>query len=110
MATKIDAIPEPLRKPSLRKPSFRSLRTYAFDPTTPLSLEQAVANEKTLKVPWEPLEPGPIGEYVEVVDHDPESECFYAPVDLNASAVLVQNGLPPDEGVPQFHQQTVYAL
>jgi hypothetical protein len=105
MATKLDATPEPLRKPP-----FRPLRTYAFDPTSPLSLYQALANEITLKVPWEDLEPGPIGEYVEVVDHDPESECFYTPVDLNAPAVLVENGLPPDEGVPQFHQQMVYAL
>ena len=101
----IDATPGPILKPL-----FRPLRAYAFDPTSPLSLDQAVANEITLKVPWEDLKPGPIGEYVEVIDHDPESECFYAPVDLNAPPVVVAGGLTPDEGVPQFHQQMVYAL
>jgi len=62
------------------------------------------------KVPWEPLERGPIGEYVEVVDYDPPSACFYAPVDLNDARVLAQNGLAPSEGNPQFHQQMVYAV
>jgi hypothetical protein len=104
MATKIDA-----SGPFL-KPPFRPLRTYAFEPTSPLSLDQAIGNDLTLKVPWEELKPGPIGEYVEVVDYDPESECFYAPVDLNAPSVLLRDGLPPDQGVPQFHQQMAYAL
>ncbi len=51
-----------------------------------------------------------MGEYVEVVDYDPASGCFYAPVDLNDRRVLAQNGLPPSEGNPQFHQQMVYAV
>jgi hypothetical protein len=59
-------------------------------------------------VPWETLAPGPVGEYVEVVDFDPASGCFYAPVDLNHPDVLAQHGLPPSEGSPQFHQQMVY--
>jgi len=75
-----------------------------------LSLDQAIANEVTLKVAWEDLTPGPVGEYVEVIDYDPESDCFYVPVDLNAPPVLVQGGLPPAQGVPQFHQQMVYAV
>jgi hypothetical protein len=62
------------------------------------------------KVPWEPLDRGPIGEYVEVVDYDPPSACFYVPVDLNDARVLAQNGLAPSEGNPQFHQQMVYAV
>jgi hypothetical protein len=105
MAMTADATP-----PQFCKPPFRSLRAYAFDPTSALTLDQAIANEVTLKVPWEDLTPGPVGEYVEVIDYDPESECFYAPVDLNAPPVLVQAGLPPAQGVPQFHQQMVYAL
>lgn len=92
-------------------PSFRPLRAYAFDPALPISLESAVANEVTLKVPWEEgLRPGPIGSCVEVIDFDPAFDCFYAPVDLNEPAVLGQGGLPPAEGVPQFHQQMAYAL
>src|SRR5262249_42282538 len=41
---------------------------------------------------------------------DPASKSFYEPVDLDAPMILAQNGLPPAEGVPQFHQQMVYAI
>src|SRR5271169_5891452 len=93
------------------KPPSRPVRVYAFNPTSKMSLDQAVHNELTLEIPWEEsLQPGPVGEYVEVIDFDAESGVFYAPVDLNTPALLVQHGLPPSEGVPQFHQQTVYAL
>lgn len=92
-------------------PPNRCLRTYAFDPTLGMRLETAVLNETTLKVRWEgDLQPGPIGEYFEVIDHDPATGCFYAPVDLNAVHVLAQDGLAPSEGNPQFHQQMVYAV
>jgi hypothetical protein len=85
------------------------LRGYAFDPSLATKLETALVSEITYKVPWEELSPGPIGEYLEVVDFDPPSGCFYAPVDLDHASVLAQNGLPPSEGSPQFHQQMVYA-
>jgi hypothetical protein len=52
----------------------------------------------------------PVGEYLEVVDYDPASECFYAPVDLNHSFLLAEDGLAPSQSVPQFHQQMVYAV
>src|SRR5262249_37867328 len=48
--------------------------------------------------------------YVEVVDFDPPSGRFYAPVDLDHSDILAQEGLAPSEGNPQFHQQMVYAV
>ena len=55
-----------------------------------MQLATAGINEVTIAVPWERddkgadiLQPGPVGEYVEVVDHDPASGAFYAPVDLN---------------------------
>lgn len=92
------------------RPTHRWLRGYAFDPSMATQLETALVSEITYKVPWEVLEPGPIGEYVEVVDHDPPSACFYAPVDLDHASILAQNGLPPSEGNPQFHQQMVYAV
>jgi hypothetical protein len=91
-------------------PTHRQLRGYAFDPSLATKLETALVSEMTYKVPWEPLQPeGPIGQYVEVVDFDPASDCFYAPVNLNDPAVLAQHGLTPSEGNPQFHQQMVYA-
>ncbi len=89
---------------------FRRLRIYAFDPSASLDLQLAVVNEATVQIGGEALEPGPIGEYLEVVDVDPASGGFYAPVDLDDPVLLVQNGAAPSEGNPKFHQQMVYAV
>lgn len=102
----------------VERPPFRHLRAYAFDPSLSIELENAVINVVTMQVRWEfdpetqkdILQPGPVGEYLEVVDFDPASECFYAPVDLNQPYLLAQDGLAPSEGNPQFHQQMVYAV
>jgi hypothetical protein len=68
-------------------------------------------NEVVFKVPWEDdLQRGPVGEYLEVVDFDPASHSFYEPVDLNNPYLIAQDGLPPSEGNPQFHQQMAYAV
>lgn len=96
--------------PPKRPPSSRSLRVYAFDPSFNWQLETAVINRMTLEVPWEELGPGPVGEYLEVVDVDPASGCCYAPVDLSDPNLLAMDGLDPAEGDPQFHQQMVYAV
>lgn len=94
----------------LPEPLFRRLRIYAFDPAASTDLQTAVVNEAVSKLQWEKLARGPIGEYLEVVDFDPASDCFYAPVDLNAPELLAQDGHAPSEGNPQFHQQMVYAV
>lgn len=91
-------------------PLHRLLRGYAFDPSMATKLETALVSEIMYRVPWEDLPHGPIGEYVEIVDYDPPSGCFYAPVNLDDPRVLAQNGLAPSEGNPQFHQQMVYAV
>lgn len=91
-------------------PTFRRLRGYAFDPSLSVQMDTALVNETVFKVKWEALERGPVGEYIEVVDYDPASKCFYAPVDLNHPLILAQDGLMPSEGNPQFHQQMVYAV
>jgi Subtilase family len=93
------------------KPLFRLLRGYAFDPEMSSCLETAHINEVVYEIPWEEtLGPGPSGEYLEVIDHDPASGCFYAPVDLNELHLMATDGLPPSEGNPKFHQQMVYAV
>jgi hypothetical protein len=93
------------------QPTHRLLRGYAFDPSMATQLETALVSEVTYKVPWEALKPGPsCGQYIEVVDYDPPSACFYGPVDLDHPSILAQNGLQPSEGNPQFHQQMVYAV
>jgi hypothetical protein len=99
-------------------PVYRRLRGYAFDPSLSTQLDTAVINEIVYKLKWEygpddgggGLTPGPVGEYLEVIDFDPASGCFYEPVDLNNPHLLAQDGLPPSEGSPQFHQQMVYAV
>ncbi len=94
-----------------KRPPFRRLRGYAFDPSLSLKLDTAAINHRIFDVPWEDqLAPGPCGEYVEVVDYDPASGCWYDPVDLNGTHLLAQDGFPPSEGNPQFHQQMVYAV
>lgn len=63
------------------------------------------------RLPWEDdLAKGPVDDYIEVVDYDPASKMFYAPVDLNHMNIVAQDGLPPSESNPQFHQQMVYAV
>lgn len=92
-------------------PNIRRLRGYSFDPSLSVQLDTALVNEAVFKVRWEKeLAAGPVGEYLEVVDFDPASKCFYAPVDLNDPYILAQDGLPPSESNPQFHQQMVYAV
>lgn len=96
-------------KPS--DPAFRRLRVYAFDPSASTDLKTATMNVAVVKVPWEKdLKPGPVGEYIEVVDVDPASDGFYEPVNLNTPELLAQDGCIPSEGNPQFHQQMVYAI
>lgn len=92
-------------------PTYRRLKVMAFDPSLATVLETAAVNEITSHVKWESdLEPGPIGEYIEVVDFDPASEVFYQPVDLNDPLLIARDGLKPSESNPQFHQQMVYAV
>ena len=97
-----DLIPEPVS---------RSLRIFAFDPSLSAQFDTAGIGEITIGIPWEKnLRPGPVGEYIEVVDADPASGAFYRPVDLNDPRILAQDGLAPSESNPQFHQQMVYAV
>lgn len=102
-----EAVDQREKKPS---PPYRKLKIYAFDPAASLDMQTAVVNTATVTLPWEDLEAGPKGEYVEVVDIDPASGGFYLPVDLNDPDILVQAGLSPSDGNPKFHQQMVYAV
>lgn len=106
----VAAAPAAAGPPYAGEPAFRRLRGYAIDPSLAQRLDSAPISTVTLPVPWERLEPGPVGEYLEVIDFDPASRCFFEPVDLDDPALLAQDGLPPSEGTPQFHQQMVYAV
>jgi hypothetical protein len=92
------------------KPAFRKLKGYAFDPSLSLRIDTAEINSIIYKIAWEDLKPGPVGEYVEVVDYDPSVKKFYQPVNLEHPHLLAQDGFDPSESNPQFHQQMVYAV
>lgn len=96
-------------------PALRRLRVYAFDPQSAVELDTAVINDAVIELPWEsrweaPIAPGPVNDYLEVIDYDPASGRLYPPVDLDDPGLLAQNGLAPSEGRPQFHQQMVFAV
>lgn len=92
-------------------PRVRRLRAYAFDPSLATRSAYAEVNEITIEIDFEhDLKPGPVGEYLEVVDVDPPSDCVYTPVDLNHPSLLAQDGLDRSESNPQFHQQMVYGV
>ncbi len=92
------------------RPVNRYLRGYSLDPGFSTRLDTAGINEVVYRVPFEDLAPGPVGEYIEVLDFDPASDCWYEPVDLSDERIASQHGIAPSEGSPQFHQQFVYAV
>ena len=98
----------PAKKQDL--PAYRYLRGYALDPGFSTKLDTRGINHVVYRIPFESVEPGPRGEYVEVMDFDPASKCWYEPVDLRKESVASQQGLEPSEGNPQFHQQFVYTV
>jgi hypothetical protein len=91
-------------------PSSRRLQIFSFDPGLAAQYDMSGIGAITIKVPWEHLEKGPIGEYIEVIDVDPSSDSLYFPVDLDRPELLASDGLTPSESDPQFHQQMVYAV
>lgn len=91
------------RKP--RDPVYRPLRIFTLDPSEK-ALDGAQA---TLKVPYEPLEPGPKGRFFEVQEID-QRGVRLSLVDLEDPRLLLTQGLDPSPSNPQFHQQMLYAV
>jgi hypothetical protein len=87
-------------------PPHRPLKVYAFDPTRGRTL----GNYMTINTPYERLQPGPVGKYLEVIDYDANNKSYYQPVNLDDPWVILGDGLDPSESNPQFHQQMVYAV
>jgi len=84
----------------------RAMEVVAQDPGV---LRDGRILTTTVKVPWEDLEPGPVGHRVCVVDYDSSTQTMYKP------AVVGEDGGAPgsDEelmGDPGFHARNVYAL
>jgi hypothetical protein len=90
----------------IAKPAVRPLRVYAFDP----GAGRYVGNEMVAQVPYEELDPGPVGERFAVIDYDASQKLYYEPVDLDDPHIIMRRGLDPSESDPRFHQQMVYAV
>lgn len=87
-------------------PLYRPLRIYTVDPSVS-RLEGSVA---TVNVPFEPLEPGPVGTLFEVDPNDGQLGVRYRAADLEERKVLMTDGYDPSPSDPRFHHQMVYAV
>jgi hypothetical protein len=96
----------PPYRPKKGDPLYRQLRIFTLDPATP-RLEGAIA---LIKVPYEPLRPGPVGAILEVDSYDGAAKQRYRQVDLDDPFVLMKNGRDPSPSDPLFHQQMCYAV
>jgi hypothetical protein len=92
--------------PPIAPPTRRPLRIFALDP----GFGHQAGNITSVEVGYEPLEPGPVGRLIRVIDYDGAKNCYYPPVDLNAPNILIRGGLEPAEADPRFHQQMIYAV
>ncbi|HEX3555980.1 MAG TPA: peptidase M4 [Thermoanaerobaculia bacterium] len=85
-------------------PLYRPLRIYTLDP----SASRAEFPVARLKIPYEPLDPGPCGRLFAVDDtcgsHRNE------PIDLEDVRLAMCEGYEPSPSQIQFHQQMVYAV
>jgi hypothetical protein len=91
---------------SYTKPARRPLQIFGLDPM----LARTERRQLTLEITNEPLERGPQGSRIQVIDYDGATRTLYQPVDLDDPAVLMNDGLTPSESDPRFHQQMVYAV
>jgi hypothetical protein len=88
------------------EPLYRPLRIYTIDPAQ-AGLAGAVA---TVNVAYEPLQPGPVGQLIEVDDTDPVTGTGPRQANLDDPYVLMAEGYDPSPSDPRFHQQMVYAV
>lgn len=99
------ARPTPYRR-RFGDPVHRPIRVYTQDPTAS-SFDHPVA---VIRVPWEPLGPGPSGALFVVRDlHKPSGHTFQ-PIDLDDLHVAMDQGLSPTSSDPRFAQQMTYAI
>lgn len=87
-------------------PPVRPLRIFAADP----AMSRLQGNIVQADVPYEPLEPGPVGRLFEVRSEDADAGTTWQPANLEDHAVLLRGGYDPSEANPRFHQQMVYAV
>ncbi|WP_347265659.1 hypothetical protein [Paracoccus sp. (in: a-proteobacteria)] len=85
---------------------WRSLRVFAVDP----SLSASEGEVHVIRVPYEPLAPGPEGGLFAVDMRVGEGGTCYRKVDLDDPDLLRRQGVTPDEADARFHGQMVYGI
>lgn len=86
-------------------PPVRPLRIYTLDP----SVSHRLGGIATVDVPYEALQPGPIGALFEIDGSGAPTPLAADKLDLNQPSVLLTDGLSPNPGDGQFHLQMTYA-
>src|SRR5215470_810011 len=87
--------------------STRRLTIIAQDPS--VRFRRGILRAR-VEVPEEPLEPGPAGVRVHVVDYDPLTRTLYRPLRLAAADPFARASDRRLLSDPQFHAQNVYAI
>ncbi|HET6999233.1 MAG TPA: hypothetical protein VFI03_11650 [Solirubrobacterales bacterium] len=83
----------------------RKMPVVAQDPGVRLDDDRILTT--TVSVPWEDLQPGPIGHRVCVIDYDSSTGKMYSPAVVDGSEPASDEALLGDPG---FHAANVYAL
>ncbi len=89
-----------------RAPLVRPLRIYTLDP----SVSDRMGGVATVFVPYEKLEPGPIGSLFAVNSLGAPDELRAEALDLDDPHLLLSSGLSPTPTNGRFHLQMVYAV
>ena len=89
-----------------RAPLVRPLRIYTLDP----SVSDRVGGVATVLVPYEKLEPGPIGSLFAVNGMGAPEELKGDALNLDEPHLLLSSGLSPTPTNGRFHMQMVYAV
>jgi hypothetical protein len=87
-------------------PLTRPLRVFTFDP----SVSPRIGGIATVNVPFEDVEPGPVGSIFEIDPTGAPPPLQAGPLDLDHPHLLLSDGLTPSPANGQFHLQQVYAV
>ncbi|MEP6689904.1 MAG: peptidase M4 [Gemmatimonadaceae bacterium] len=87
-------------------PAVRPLRIYTLDP----SVSYRLGGVATVSVPYEELEPGPVGRLFAVTCDKAPDPLTAEPLDLDQIALLLTSGLSPTPADGRFPLQMVYAV
>jgi len=87
-------------------PLTRPLRIYTLDP----SVSDRLGGVATVQVPYEKLEPGPIGSVFKINWEGAPEPLKSEALDLDDRYLLLSSGLSPSPSNGRFHLQMVYAV